>query len=57
MHINRSITLFAAAYLAEVYRAGIQAVDPGQREAAQMLADARRVQQGRHDASRHRGVS
>jgi His/Glu/Gln/Arg/opine family amino acid ABC transporter permease subunit len=26
-----------AAYLAEVYRAGIQAVDPGQREAAQML--------------------
>ncbi len=29
--------LNGAAYLAEVYRAGIQAVDPGQREAAQML--------------------
>jgi His/Glu/Gln/Arg/opine family amino acid ABC transporter permease subunit len=29
--------LNGAAYLAEVYRAGIEAVDPGQREAAQML--------------------
>jgi His/Glu/Gln/Arg/opine family amino acid ABC transporter permease subunit len=29
--------LNGAAYLAEVYRAGIQAVDPAQREAAQML--------------------
>jgi His/Glu/Gln/Arg/opine family amino acid ABC transporter permease subunit len=29
--------LNGAAYLAEVYRAGLQAVDPGQREAAQML--------------------
>jgi His/Glu/Gln/Arg/opine family amino acid ABC transporter permease subunit len=29
--------LNGAAYLAEVYRSGIQAVDPGQREAAQML--------------------
>jgi His/Glu/Gln/Arg/opine family amino acid ABC transporter permease subunit len=26
-----------AAYMAEIYRAGIQAVDPGQREAAQMV--------------------
>jgi His/Glu/Gln/Arg/opine family amino acid ABC transporter permease subunit len=31
-----------AAYLAEVYRAGIEAVDPGQREAAQMLGLRRR---------------
>jgi His/Glu/Gln/Arg/opine family amino acid ABC transporter permease subunit len=29
--------LNGAAYLAEIYRAGIQAVDPGQREAAQMI--------------------
>lgn len=32
-----ALGLNGAAYLAEVYRAGIQAVDPGQREAAQML--------------------
>jgi len=32
-----ALGLNGAAYLAEVYRAGIQAIDPGQREAAQML--------------------
>src|SRR5271156_800828 len=32
-----ALGLNGAAYLAEVYRAGIQAVDPGQREAAQMI--------------------
>ena len=32
-----ALGLNGAAYLAEVYRAGIQAVDSGQREAAQML--------------------
>ena len=32
-----ALGLNGAAYLAEVYRSGIQAVDPGQREAAQML--------------------
>jgi polar amino acid transport system permease protein len=32
-----ALGLNGAAYLAEIYRAGIQAVDPGQREAAQML--------------------
>lgn len=32
-----ALGLNGAAYLAEVYRAGIEAVDPGQREAAQML--------------------
>ncbi|HYZ22450.1 MAG TPA: amino acid ABC transporter permease, partial [Rhodopila sp.] len=32
-----ALGLNGAAYMAEVYRAGIQAVDPGQREAAQML--------------------
>jgi His/Glu/Gln/Arg/opine family amino acid ABC transporter permease subunit len=32
-----ALGLNGAAYLAEVYRAGIQAVDTGQREAAQML--------------------
>ena len=34
--------LSGAAYLAEVYRAGLQAVDPGQREAAQMIGMGRR---------------
>jgi His/Glu/Gln/Arg/opine family amino acid ABC transporter permease subunit len=37
-----ALGLNGAAYLAEVYRAGIQAVDPGQREAAQMLGMRRR---------------
>lgn len=37
-----ALGLNGAAYLAEVYRAGIQAVDPGQREAAQMLGLRRR---------------
>jgi His/Glu/Gln/Arg/opine family amino acid ABC transporter permease subunit len=32
-----ALGLNGAAYLAEIYRAGIQSVDPGQREAAQML--------------------
>ena len=32
-----ALGLNGAAYLAEIYRAGIQAIDPGQREAAQML--------------------
>ena len=32
-----ALGLNGAAYVAEIYRAGIQAVDPGQREAAQML--------------------
>ncbi|MBV9811756.1 MAG: amino acid ABC transporter permease, partial [Acetobacteraceae bacterium] len=32
-----ALGLNGAAYLAEVYRAGIQAVEPGQREAAQMI--------------------
>lgn len=32
-----ALGLNGAAYLAEVYRAGIQAIDPGQREAAQMI--------------------
>lgn len=32
-----ALGLNGAAYLAEVYRAGIEAIDPGQREAAQML--------------------
>ncbi len=32
-----ALGLNGAAYLAEVYRAGLQALDPGQREAAQML--------------------
>ena len=35
--------LSGAAYLAEVYRAGVQAVDPGQREAAQMIGMGRRA--------------
>jgi polar amino acid transport system permease protein len=38
-----ALGLNGAAYLAEVYRAGIQAVDSGQREAAQMLG-LRRLQ-------------
>lgn len=37
-----ALGLNGSAYLAEVYRAGIQAVDPGQREAAQMLGMRRR---------------
>jgi His/Glu/Gln/Arg/opine family amino acid ABC transporter permease subunit len=37
-----ALGLNGAAYLAEVYRAGIQAVDSGQREAAQMLGLRRR---------------
>jgi polar amino acid transport system permease protein len=37
-----ALGLNGAAYLAEVYRSGIQAVDPGQREAAQMLGMRRR---------------
>ncbi|MBV8651937.1 MAG: ABC transporter permease subunit, partial [Alphaproteobacteria bacterium] len=37
-----ALGLNGAAYLAEVYRAGIQAVDPGQWEAAQMLGMRRR---------------
>lgn len=32
-----ALGLNGAAYLAEIYRAGLEAVDPGQREAAQML--------------------
>ncbi len=32
-----ALGLNGAAYLAEIYRAGIEAIDPGQREAAQML--------------------
>ena len=32
-----ALGLNGAAYVAEIYRSGIQAVDPGQREAAQML--------------------
>ena len=32
-----ALGLNGAAYLAEVYRAGLQALDPGQREAAQMI--------------------
>src|SRR5208283_825592 len=32
-----ALGLNGAAYMAEVYRAGIQAVDTGQREAAQMI--------------------
>lgn len=39
--------LNGAAYLAEIYRAGIQAVDSGQREAAQMIG-LRRTQVMRH---------
>jgi His/Glu/Gln/Arg/opine family amino acid ABC transporter permease subunit len=42
-----ALGLNGAAYLAEVYRAGIQAVDPGQREAAQMIG-LRRGQVMRH---------
>jgi His/Glu/Gln/Arg/opine family amino acid ABC transporter permease subunit len=38
-----ALGLNGAAYLAEVYRAGIQAVDTGQREAAQMIG-LRRLQ-------------
>jgi His/Glu/Gln/Arg/opine family amino acid ABC transporter permease subunit len=37
-----ALGLNGAAYLAEVYRAGIQAVDSGQREAAQMIGLRRR---------------
>jgi His/Glu/Gln/Arg/opine family amino acid ABC transporter permease subunit len=37
-----ALGLNGAAYLAEVYRAGIQAVDNGQREAAQMVGLRRR---------------
>jgi len=37
-----ALGLNGAAYLAEVYRAGIQAVDRGQREAAQMIGLCRR---------------
>jgi His/Glu/Gln/Arg/opine family amino acid ABC transporter permease subunit len=37
-----ALGLNGAAYVAEIYRAGIQAVDPGQREAAQMLGLRRR---------------
>jgi His/Glu/Gln/Arg/opine family amino acid ABC transporter permease subunit len=37
-----ALGLNGAAYLAEVYRAGIQAVDAGQREAAQMIGLRRR---------------
>jgi polar amino acid transport system permease protein len=37
-----ALGLNGAAYLAEVYRAGIQAVDRGQREAAQMIGLRRR---------------
>jgi His/Glu/Gln/Arg/opine family amino acid ABC transporter permease subunit len=32
-----SLTLLNSAYMAEIYRAGIQAIDPGQREAARSL--------------------
>ena len=32
-----ALGLNGAAYLAEIYRSGLEAVDPGQREAAQML--------------------
>jgi polar amino acid transport system permease protein len=42
-----ALGLNGAAYLAEVYRSGIQAVDSGQREAAQMLG-LRRPQVMRH---------
>jgi His/Glu/Gln/Arg/opine family amino acid ABC transporter permease subunit len=42
-----ALGLNGAAYLAEVYRAGIQSVDPGQREAAQMIG-LRRTQVFRH---------
>jgi polar amino acid transport system permease protein len=42
-----ALGLNGAAYLAEVYRAGIQAVDNGQREAAQMVG-LRRGQVMRH---------
>jgi His/Glu/Gln/Arg/opine family amino acid ABC transporter permease subunit len=42
-----ALGLNGAAYLAEVYRAGIQAVDKGQREAAQMVG-LRRGQVMRH---------
>jgi aspartate/glutamate/glutamine transport system permease protein len=37
-----ALGLNGAAYLAEVCRSGIQAVDPGQREAVQMLGMRRR---------------
>jgi polar amino acid transport system permease protein len=42
-----ALGLNGAAYMAEVYRAGIQAVDVGQREAAQMIG-LRRPQVMRH---------
>jgi len=42
-----ALGLNGAAYLAEIYRAGIQAVEPGQREAAQMIG-LRRGQVMRH---------
>jgi His/Glu/Gln/Arg/opine family amino acid ABC transporter permease subunit len=32
-----SLTLLNSAYMAEIYRAGIQAIDPGQREAARSI--------------------
>ena len=55
-----ALGLNGAAYLAEVYRAGIQAVDSGQREAAQMLGLRRASDDARcHSAagSAHRAAA